>query len=143
MAIELVEVDEMRTGRGGGKKGTGERYPKYRVAVAKILPWIQEQIAEKETIRVKNSDIAREMGKEFEGKHTTSFTWAMKYVLFNEGIWTTTGKMKDDQPVLIMRAATENDVLPDSLAKLEKEIKDVGSNEVDEEKEEDKEEKEE
>jgi hypothetical protein len=122
IGIELVQVNDMKVGRGGGRKGSGERYLKYKRAVVDVVPWIKQQIAGGETIRVKASDLAKEMGKDFESKHPTSFVWAMKYVLFGEGIWVDTGKTNDNKPVLIMRNATENDVLPDSLAKLGKDV---------------------
>jgi len=118
MAIELIEVDEMRTGRGGGKgKVKGQKYAKYRLAVQKIVPFLKENIEKKETIRVKVDDLKKEMGKDFTSKHATSIYWGLKYSLFQEGIWVTTGKHTDGSDVLVMRDALPEDKLPDSLTK--------------------------
>lgn len=116
MAINIVNVDDMKTGRGGGGKN-GEKYSKYRIAIQKSLPTLKELIANNGTIRVKHTEITKEMGREFEKLSPTSIQWAMKYVLFNEGIYATAGKTKTDEPVLILRFATEKDALPESLAK--------------------------
>lgn len=118
MVLDLVDIKDTKSTRGGGgKKGPGQKYPKYRAAVATMLPWFKEQIDKHGTIRVKTSDVAREMGREFESKHPTSITWALKFVLFNEGLFVTTGKTNDDKPILVIRAATPEDKLPDSLSK--------------------------
>lgn len=117
MPIQLVEVDEMRTGRGGGGKAKGQKYAKYRLAIHKIAPFLKENIEAKETIRVKTDDLKKEMGGEFATKHATSIYWGLKYTLFNEGIWVTTGKHTDGSDVLVMRSATPEDKLPDSLTK--------------------------
>lgn len=118
MSIQLVEPDDMRTGRGGGKgKVKGQKYAKYRLAVQKIVPFLKESIKAKETIRVKTDDIKKEMGKDFTSKHTTSIYWGLKYSLFQEGIWVTTGKHTDGSDVLVLRDATPEDKLPDSLTK--------------------------
>lgn len=117
MSIQLVEPDAMRTGRGGGKRGKGEKYAKYKVAIQKIAPFLKENIEKKETIRVKTDDLKKEMGGEFATKHATSVYWGLKYTLFNEGIWVTTGKHTDGSDVLVMREATPDDKLPDSLTK--------------------------
>lgn len=131
MALELVGVDEMRTGRGSGKKGGKvERYTKYKVAIAKTLPWLKEQIEEKGTIRARTTDIAREMGQGFAGKDPTSIYWALKYTLFHEGIFVLNGKTTEDEPVLVMRTRTPDDELPSSLEKFDKDK--VGKGKVDE-----------
>lgn len=127
MAIELIDVGQMRVGRAGGRKGSGERYPKYKVAVQKILPFLKDSIQDKGTIRVKTEDIKKELGGDFANKHATSMYWGLKYVLFQEGVWVSTGQHTDGSDVLIMRSATEKDVLPDSLTKQDKEGADVNT----------------
>lgn len=117
MSIQLVEPNDMRTGRGGGGKAKGQKYAKYRLAAQKIVPFLKESIKAKETIRVKTDDIKKEMGKDFTSKHTTSIYWGLKYSLFQEGIWVTTGKHTDGSDVLVLRDATPEDKLPDSLTK--------------------------
>lgn len=127
MVLELVSENDIKSGRGGGgKKGAGQKYPKYRSAVATMLPWFKEQVDKHGTIRVKTSDVAREMGREFESKHPTSITWALKFVLFNEGLFVTTGKTNDDKPILVIRSATHEDKLPDSLEKFNRPKEELG-----------------
>ncbi len=117
MAIELVEATEVRTGRGGKTKG--EKYGKYAIAIQKHIPWIKEQIASNKDgiIRVKATDMGKEMGGEFAKKNGTSIYWGLKYVLFQEGIVVDTGTHKTGDKLLIMRLGKEDDRLPPSLSK--------------------------
>lgn len=122
MSIPLVEADDVRTGRGGKTKG--EKYGKYAVAISKSVPWIKEEIEKSKdsVIRIKNSDIRKEMGGEFIKKNDTSIYWGLKYVLFQEGIVVETGTHANGNKLLLMRLANDNDRLPLSLSKyLEKE----------------------
>lgn len=131
MAIELVEAAEVRSGRGGKTKG--EKYGKYAIAIQKHIPWIKEQIASNKDgiIRVKATDMGKEMGGEFVKKNATSIYWGLKYVLFQEGIVVDTGTHKTGDKLLIMRLGKEDDRLPPSLSKyLEPEEEDVGSEET-------------
>jgi hypothetical protein len=118
MAIPLVEADEVRTGRGGGKT-KGEKYGKYAVAVEKQVQWIKDAIGQSKdgSIRVKAVDLAKEMGGDFAKKNPTSIYWGLKYVLFNEGIVVDTGTHKSGDKLLVMRLGTEEDKLPPSLSK--------------------------
>ncbi len=117
MEITLFEPEDMKTGRGGGKKGSGERYLKYKNAIAPHVGFLKENIAGSKdgSIRVKVEDLAKTMG--MSGKHETSIYWGLKYVLFAEDIVVTTGQTKDNEPVLIMREKREGDQLPVSLTK--------------------------
>jgi hypothetical protein len=117
MPIELIEATEVRSGRGGKTKG--EKYGKYAIAIQKHIPWIKEQIANipEGVIRVKASDMGREMGGEFVKKNPTSIYWGLKYVLFQEGIVVDTGTHKTGDKLLIMRLGREDDRLPPSLSK--------------------------
>src|SRR3972149_1138276 len=117
MAIELIEATEVRTGRGGKTKG--EKYGKYAVAIQKSIPWIKEQIAANKDgiIRIKATDMGKEMGGEFIKKNATSIYWGLKYVLFQEGIVVDTGTHKTGDKLLIMRLGREDDRLPPSLSK--------------------------
>jgi len=131
MAIELVEATEVRSGRGGKTKG--EKYGKYAVAIQKHIPWIKDQIAANKDgiIRVKATDMGKEMGGEFVKKNATSIYWGLKYVLFQEGIVVDTGTHKTGDKLLIMRLGKEDDRLPPSLSKyLEPEEEDAGSEEA-------------
>jgi len=118
MSIPLVEAEEVRTGRGGGKT-KGEKYGKYAVAIQKHVSWIKDQIATSKdgTIRVKAADLGKEMGGDFAKKNPTSLYWGLKYVLFNEGIVVDTGTHKSGDKLLVMRLGTEEDKLPPSLSK--------------------------
>lgn len=117
MDIKLFEPEDMKTGRGGGKKGTGERYSKYKNAIAPHVGFLRDGITGSKdgSIRVRVSDLSKAMG--MTGKHETSIYWGLKYTLFAEGIVVTTGQTKDNEPVLIMRERREGDVLPASLTK--------------------------
>ena len=113
----MEEQEEIRKRRGGGTRGNGKKYTKYKLAIQKIVPFLKENIEKKETIRLKSEDIKKEMGGEFAKRHATSIYWGLKYALFQEGIWVTTGKHTDGSDVLVLRDATSEDKLPDSLTK--------------------------
>ena len=117
MDIKLFDASEMKTGRGGGKRGTGEKYAKYKTAIAPHVEFLKNAIEDSAdgTIRVAVTDLAKSMG--MTGRHETSIYWGLKYVLFHEGIVVTTGQTKDGSPVLIMRNKVEGDVLPESLTR--------------------------
>lgn len=117
MELQLFEPEDMKTGRGGGKRGTGERYTKYTSAIGPHVTWLREQITGSKdgTIRVKVADLAKAIG--MTGKHETSIYWGLKYALFQNGVVVATGKTKDDSPVLVMREKKEGDTLPASLVK--------------------------
>lgn len=118
MDIQIVNADDMKSGRGKGSRGAG-KYTKYIVASKKLVPQLKEAIAGSPDgyIRVKTSEFARELGKEFKDKHTTSVYWGTKFALFKDGIIVGTGKHNDGDHVLIMRAGTAEDKLPKSLSK--------------------------
>lgn len=117
MDIKLFEPEDMKTGRGGGKKGSGEKYAKYKNAIAPHIGFLREGIgsAKDGSIRVRVADLSKAMG--MTGKHETSIYWGLKYTLFAEGLVVTTGQTKDNEPVLIIREKKEGDVLPASLTK--------------------------
>lgn len=118
MAVPLVSIEEVQTGRGGKTKG--EKYGKYAQAVAKDVIWLKEQIAASpdEKIRLKVRDMANAMGGDFAKKSDTAIYWGLKFVLFHEGIVVDTGTAKDKSKLLVMRTATADDKLPPSLAKV-------------------------
>lgn len=119
MVIEIVEAEQVRSGRGGKTKG--EKYGKYAIAIQKHIPYILDQIKESKDgkIRIKTEAMGKEMGGEFIKKNPTSIYWGLRYVLFQEGIVVETGTLAetDGGKVLIMRLADTNDRLPPSLAK--------------------------
>jgi hypothetical protein len=133
MAVPLVSIEEVQTGRGGKTKG--EKYGKYAQAVAKDVAWLKEQIVESpdKKIRLKVRDMANAMGGDFSKKSDTAIYWGLKFVLFHEGVVVDTGTAKDKSKLLVMRTATPEDELPPSLAKVleppEEEMPEPGSEE--------------
>ncbi len=115
--IPLVQADDVRTGRGGRTKG--EKYGKYQIAIQGSVPWIKEAISKSKdgTIRIKTTDLAKEMGGDFPKKNPTSIYWGLKYTFFHEGVVVDTGTHKSGDKLLLMRLATEDDKLPPSLSK--------------------------
>lgn len=118
MSLQIVEPDDVRTGRNRGRT-KGEKYKKYGMAVEKIIPWIREEIEKSKdsVVRVRNSDIRKEMGGEFVNKNETSIYWGLKFTLFQEGIVVETGTHTSGDKLLLMRLANDDDKLPESLAK--------------------------
>lgn len=96
------------------------RYGKYVDAISPHVEWLKNSItnAKDGVIRVKTTDIVKEMGREFARKNPKSIYWGLKYVLFHEGIVVDTGYYKTgDDDMLVMRLSKEDDKLPPSLAK--------------------------
>ena len=131
MEIPLFSVEDMKSGRGGGRRGTGRRYGKYEDALRPHVAGLVEAIkasknlnaAKQQFIAVKVEDIAKQIG--MGGKHETSIYWGTKSVLFGDpekfedgsGIVVTTGQTKAGEPLLVMRMRTAADKLPPSLVK--------------------------
>ena len=117
ISIPLIDIDDVKSGRGGGKRGGGKKYAKYDTSVEALMPWIKESLAGTKDglIRVRVEDIGKNMG--LTGRHETSVYWGLKFVLFQRGYVVTTGKSKADEPLLLIREKKEGDKLPDSLAK--------------------------
>ena len=122
MVIEFVSAEDMKSGRGGKHGGTGVRYAGYAKVLAPLVPHLKEQIgnAKDGMIRIKNKDLAEEMGGEFKKRNPTSLYWGTKYVLFDQGITVETGTHKDGDKLLVMRTRDKDDFLPPSLAKNQK-----------------------
>jgi hypothetical protein len=122
--IPLVDVGDVKSGRGGGKRGKGERYPKYVNALARHVDWIKEEIEKSKDghIRIRTADLAKNMEMRLKtnrgpGLHPTSFYWGVKYAAFHEGLAVVTGQTKGGESILAFRLAIEEDELPPSLAK--------------------------
>lgn len=117
MSLIAVDITEVKSGRAGRTKG--EKYGKYAATVPKILPDIESLIdsAKDGKVRLKNSDVAKEMGADFAKKNPTSIYWGLKFVLFPHGIYVDTGTHQSGEKLLVMRRATKEDKLPPSLAK--------------------------
>lgn len=116
--IELVDIEDVSPGRGKGRKGsrTG-KYSKYRIGLESHIQWFKDEIGKSKdgSIRVKNADILKNIGSGV-GRNPTSIYWAVKYVLFQEGMWVSQGKHKSGDDLLVVRMATKDDKLPPSLA---------------------------
>lgn len=117
MSLIAIDITEVKSGRAGRTKG--EKYGKYAATVPRILPDIEALIdASKDgKVRLKNSDVAREMGADYAKKNSTSIYWGLKFVLFSHGIYVDTGTHTSGEKLLVMRRATKEDRLPPSLAK--------------------------
>lgn len=113
MTISLIDVGEVRVGRGGGN-GKG-KYAAYKKALVDIVPIFKAGIKEKKEVAVGLYELAKEMGPNFEKLKESSLKWGIKYALFDEGIWTRSGTDKNNSILLVLRTATEKDVLPSSL----------------------------
>lgn len=135
MTIHLIAANEMVSGRGGGKKKSGERYSKYKNAIAPHVEFLKDEVAKSKdgNIRVLATDLAKTLN--MTGKHETSIYWGLKYVLFAEGLVVTTGQTKSNEPVLIIREKKEGDVLPTSLTKTNTTTEATEADEVDDEDE--------
>jgi hypothetical protein len=139
MVIEFVSADEVRTGRGG--KGNGVKYKAYSEALAPLVSSLKEQIEKNKEgiIRIKNKDLAKEMGGTFAKKNATSIYWGTKYSLFREGIVVSTGTHRDGDKILTMRMKVEGDVLPNSLARIGKKSESTLKGDLEQEQEQEQE----
>jgi len=115
MAVTIIEAEEVRTRRG---KTKGEKYAKYAQAIAKNIRWIKQQVNESPDgkIRLKVSDVKKDMGQAFEKLSDKAVYWGLRFVLFHEGLVVETGAHKDGDRLLMIRMGTPNDKLPHSLS---------------------------
>lgn len=115
----LEPVDDKDIKGRSGHAGKGDYYSKYRKAVeqSEIVPWLFKQLEKKQVVKVKNANIAKELGPDFVNKNPTSLQWALKYVLYYKGIVVATAAHVDGSEVLTFRKKGPNDKLPDSLNK--------------------------
>lgn len=123
MTLLPVDINEIRTGRGGGR-GKGTKYGKYANAIAPYIDQLKELIEESKDglVRLKSDDVKKQMGGEFTTKHPTSIYWGLKYSLFQKGIWVTAGKHISGSDLLVIRETTPEDKLPDSLTKIREDL---------------------
>lgn len=114
MVIPIVDSSEVVT-RGETK---GHKYGKYAQAIGSEIQWLKDSIKNSNDgkIRIKIRDFAKTMGPEFEKKKDKAIYWGTRFVLFHEGIVVTPAK-DTNKDLLVMRMATSEDVLPQSLAK--------------------------
>jgi len=122
MDITLVDQSDTRI-RRGDRSGKGVRYGRYKTAIKPLIPWIKQQISESKTgkITMKPVDIAEHLGSEFKLLKPKSLYWALKYVLFFEGIavYTATmaGKRQVREALITIQFARDDYRLPPSLIK--------------------------
>ncbi len=137
--IPLINVDEVKSGRGGGKRSTGKKYGKYELK-SSTIEYFKESIARNKDgiIRIKAQDIADELGLRIRDGcgpgtntgsgtiHPRSFYWGIRYTAWFKGLVVGTGQMKDGSPILTFRLKTVDDDLPPSLAKgVQKELEET------------------
>ena len=118
--IELVDADDVK-GRGNAK-GIG-KYSKYREGLASYMQWFKDEIGKSKEgkIIVKTDDILQVVGNGV-GKNPTSVFWGTKYALFQKGMFATQGTHINGGGLIVIRMATEDDILPGTLGETEKNI---------------------
>lgn len=81
-------------------------------AIEKLVPWICEQINKSSDryIRMRLSDLKKEMGKTFEDMYDAEFYWGLKPILFDLGIVTGSTILKDGTDAITMRMKTKKDI---------------------------------
>jgi hypothetical protein len=85
-----------------------KQYAEICDAIEKVVPRLKKEIDEKKMIYVNARDLAKEMGPKFQDKHPVNFYWGTKFCLWDSGIYVG-AKTKDHEPILIMRARTQED----------------------------------
>lgn len=120
--IEIVDADDVK------EKSDQKAMPfkKYFDVVERIglAKWIKENIEHRadRTIIAKVSDIAKEMGPEFENYGYSTIYHALRYVLFQYGIMTSLKLHSDGSNVLVMKEKRPRDKLPQSYKHLEERV---------------------
>lgn len=96
----------------------------YEMTIVKLIPWIREQInkSHDNIIRIKVTDIKKEMGPEFEKISEIELYWGLKPVLYKYSISLETGKTKNDEALYLMKSFKEI-ILPQDIIKLKVEPK--------------------
>lgn len=96
------------------------RFIEYRSVIDPLIPTIKEQIKKSDNgeIAIRISNIKNIMGNSFISKDDTTIIWALRYILFFEGIIATQKRHKDGSNLLIMRTGNEDDTLPDSMLRI-------------------------
>ena len=79
--------------------------------IGKIVPELQKEIKEKNTITIPIKDLAKKMGPKYESRNPTSFYWAAKLCLWDKGIHIEP-KRKDHEKALLIRTRTPEDKMP-------------------------------
>ena len=134
MDITLVDQSDTRI-RRGDRSGKGVRYGRYKTAIKHLIPWIKQEIAKSKSgkITMKPADMAEHLGSDFKLLKPKSLYWALKYVLFFEGIavYTATmaGKKQVREALITIRLVKSDDELPPSLKKYVKEGRDINKRE--------------
>lgn len=83
-------------------------------AIEKLIPWIYEKINESSDryIRMRISDLKKDMGKTFEDMYDAEFYWRLKPILFDLDIVIGSAILKDGTEAISMRMGTEKDAVP-------------------------------
>lgn len=93
-------------------------YADYRAAIQpKLLPFLLKAIANMkpdERLDIKDSDIIKYLGPAFNGKAHQTITWALQYVLFDEGIHVGSGHAPDGEDTLYFCKLPPGKTLPKS-----------------------------
>ncbi len=82
--------------------------------ISSNIPWINEKIYEGDgKIRIRFEDLKKELGPKFEHINNRELYFAIKLLLYDEGIVINRGKIKNEEGVaLILRISTPRDTPP-------------------------------
>lgn len=107
------------------RKGGSKVYSHYDIAFRHNLPSLLEMIKSNDEIVVSISDIAKELGDDFENKSVVDIYMGMRHILFEYGVYVVQCTIKDIDPMtnkhrkgLKMRMFREGDPLPSSIKRL-------------------------
>lgn len=112
--------------RGKVREKRGGPYNMYGTAIHRFIPDILEKIesSKDKTIRVRISDMAKQLGEEFVDKKPMTLYAGLKYALFDHNVIVEMGRLKSVDPktgenirVLKMRMKNPGDKLPPFLMK--------------------------
>lgn len=97
---------------------TQKKYKDYGVALYEHIPDLKDKIikSKDKKIRVLLDDLAKNMGKKFQGRSEDAFINGIRYTLFQNDLWVETGKGPDDETMLAIREKTAEDRLPKHIS---------------------------
>ena len=111
--IKIVDDVDIKHGRAPAKP-----YGYYFTAISEHIPWLKEQItkSKKGYIYVKKNELENSL--DLKVINFDSLLFALKFVLFENGMVIDKVRLKDGTRVFSIRLGSEDDVLPESLRKL-------------------------
>lgn len=116
MTIDIADKIPLIKGIG---MVTQKRYRDYAVALDKHIPDLRDKIikSKDKKIRVLLDDLAKNMGKKFQGMGENAFLNGVRYTFFQNDMWIETGKGPNNETMVSIRMKTVEDRLPSYLNK--------------------------